>query len=93
MLVAFAIGFAEANEEGKRLQDQIVAIAHNAGMAILGPNCQGLINSAKPVSYIWTTLRIQARPSRIPRPKRLGDDGAHEQPPWCAVEPRGLERQ
>ena len=48
--VVLAIGFAEANEEGKRLQEQIVTIAHDAGMAMLGPNCQGLINFAKPVS-------------------------------------------
>jgi acyl-CoA synthetase (NDP forming) len=48
--VVLAIGFAEADEEGKRLQQQIVTIAREAGMAILGPNCQGLINFAKPAA-------------------------------------------
>lgn len=62
--VTFAIGFAEANDEGKRLQDEIVAIAHDAGMAILGPNCQGLINFAKPVSLYMDNVYAY-KPGRV----------------------------
>ncbi len=62
--VTFAIGFAEANDEGKRLQDEIVAIAHRAGMAILGPNCQGLINFAKPVSLYMDNVYAY-KPGRV----------------------------
>jgi len=40
--VAYASGFAEAGEEGARLQDNLRAAA--AAMPVLGPNCYGLIN-------------------------------------------------
>jgi acetate---CoA ligase (ADP-forming) len=42
--VVFAIGFAEADELGRDLERQIRDLAQNTKMAILGPNCQGLIN-------------------------------------------------
>lgn len=62
--VVLAIGFAEANDEGKRLQEQIVTVAHDAGMAILGPNCQGLINFAKPVSLYMDNVYAY-KPGRV----------------------------
>jgi acyl-CoA synthetase (NDP forming) len=62
--VVLAIGFAEANEEGKQLQEQIVRIANDAGMAILGPNCQGLINFAKPVSLYMDNVYAY-KPGRV----------------------------
>ena len=48
--VVLAFGFAEADGAGKELHDQLVSIAQEAGMAILGPNCQGLVNFAKPTA-------------------------------------------
>ena len=36
-------GFGESGEEGKKLQDEIVAIARENRIAMLGPNCLGLI--------------------------------------------------
>ena len=39
-------GFAESGDEGKALQDEIVTIAKNAGMRIVGPNCIGSIGGA-----------------------------------------------
>jgi acetyl-CoA synthetase (ADP-forming) len=43
--VIITTGFAEANEDGARLQDEIVARARSAGMRIMGPNCMGVINT------------------------------------------------
>ena len=40
----FSAGFAEIGSDGKKLQDEIVEIAHRAGMRLVGPNCQGLMN-------------------------------------------------
>ncbi|MCX8118376.1 MAG: CoA-binding protein [Desulfobacterota bacterium] len=40
-------GFAERDEEGKRLQEEIVAIAQNGGIRILGPNTAGVANPSK----------------------------------------------
>ncbi|MCD6083711.1 CoA-binding protein [Candidatus Aerophobetes bacterium] len=36
-------GFAEAGEEGKRLQDEFLKIAKEAGIRIVGPNCLGTL--------------------------------------------------
>ncbi len=44
--VVFAIGFAEVGEEGVENQLRLQKIARESNMAILGPNCQGLINFA-----------------------------------------------
>jgi len=40
----FSSGFAEAGEEGKKLQQEITALAKETGMRVLGPNCQGMVN-------------------------------------------------
>jgi acetyltransferase len=41
-------GYAEAGEEGRRLQDELVALAESLGLVLAGPNGQGLIST--PVS-------------------------------------------
>lgn len=38
-------GFKEIGDEGERLEKSMVALAREKGMRILGPNCQGIINS------------------------------------------------
>ena len=43
-LIVLAGGFAEVGEEGKRAQQEIAAIAQEAGLALQGPNCLGMIN-------------------------------------------------
>src|SRR5439155_12515259 len=42
--VVMSSGFAETGEEGARAQAQMAAAAKNAGMRLIGPNCQGLAN-------------------------------------------------
>lgn len=39
-----ANGFAESGEEGRQLQDRLLATARHYGMRILGPNSLGLVN-------------------------------------------------
>lgn len=43
--VVLAGGFAEANDEGKVLQDEMVKIAHRGGVRIIGPNTSGIFNT------------------------------------------------
>ncbi|MBR1231715.1 acetate--CoA ligase family protein [Bradyrhizobium sp. AUGA SZCCT0182] len=43
--VVLAGGFAEADEEGKALQDEMVAIARRGGVRIIGPNTSGIFNT------------------------------------------------
>jgi acetyltransferase len=43
--VVFAIGFVETGDvDGRTRQDRVVEAARKGGMALIGPNCQGLIN-------------------------------------------------
>jgi len=42
--VIYGGGFAEAGEEGRRLQDAIAGISREAGIALCGPNCMGIVN-------------------------------------------------
>jgi acetate---CoA ligase (ADP-forming) len=43
--VLYGAGFSETGEEGRALQDRVVAMAREAGMRLLGPNCMGLFNA------------------------------------------------
>lgn len=45
--VVIASGFAEASDEGARNQAEMTRIARQAGMRLVGPNCEGLINFHK----------------------------------------------
>jgi len=41
-VTAFTSGFAETDEEGKRMQQQIAERATAAGLPLIGPNCMGI---------------------------------------------------
>ncbi len=45
-VVLITAGFAEIGTEGKALQDKVVAIAREAGIRFVGPNCMGLWSAA-----------------------------------------------
>jgi len=48
----FTSGFAESeSDEGRELQDQIVAMAREADLPLIGPNCMGLYNPAVGVRF------------------------------------------
>lgn len=42
--VVFSAGFGELGGEGRVMQDRLSALARERGLAILGPNCLGLVN-------------------------------------------------
>jgi len=50
-VVIFTAGFGEKGEEGRKLERQIVAIAHRGGTRIIGPNCQGIYCPASRVTH------------------------------------------
>lgn len=61
--VVFAIGFGEADERGRELESQLKSLAVDAGMAIIGPNCQGVINFAQSAPlYMDAVQPYQAGP-------------------------------
>ncbi|MBP1720038.1 MAG: acdAB [Deltaproteobacteria bacterium] len=40
--VVISAGFAEANQEGQKLQQEVSRLAKDAGIPLVGPNCMGL---------------------------------------------------
>ena len=44
----YSDGFAETGEEGRSLQERLVATARAGGMRLTGPNCMGMINTHMP---------------------------------------------
>jgi acyl-CoA synthetase (NDP forming) len=48
-VIIFTSGFSEMGGEGVRLQRQLTHIAQDAGIGVVGPNCQGMINVADKV--------------------------------------------
>ena len=44
----YSDGFAETGDEGRRLQEKLVATARAGGMRLTGPNCMGMINTHMP---------------------------------------------
>ncbi len=44
--VVFSAGFAESGDEGRRIQEEMAAVAGDGAMRVLGPNCLGVFSSA-----------------------------------------------
>jgi acyl-CoA synthetase (NDP forming) len=53
-------GFAERGDESRRLQDRIAAICREAGIALCGPNCMGILSPAESVSTYLQEIRDPA---------------------------------
>ena len=66
--IVFASGFSEEHsEEGTELEEEMKRLSQKYGMAILGPNCAGLLNNVKKIN-MWgmaCTLDMQTRPTGI----------------------------
>ena len=59
--IIFDGGFAERGEEGQRRQEELTAICREAGIALCGPNCMGVVNPHARSSIYIQTLRDPAR--------------------------------
>jgi len=49
-------GFAEADEEGAKLQEELASIARRYGIRVVGPNCQGVNNPHHHMCASWPLL-------------------------------------
>jgi len=45
--IIFASGFGEMGEEGKKYENEIIEVAKQGNLRLVGPNCQGIINLQK----------------------------------------------
>jgi acetyl coenzyme A synthetase (ADP forming)-like protein len=64
-LVIVTAGFAEMGPKGKEMQDEIVGLAHDYGMRVVGPNCFGLLNTDPAYSLNATFAPDQALLGRV----------------------------
>lgn len=58
--VIFDGGFAERGEDGRKVQAEIAGICREAGIALCGPNCMGVLNPHDRSSVYMQELRDQA---------------------------------
>ena len=63
-LIVFGAGFAEAGDEGRAAQAELAKIARDAGMALEGPNCLGMVNFVDGVCLTFGVA--QPRPVKGP---------------------------
>jgi len=61
----FASGFAEADEEGKRLQREIENLAEESQLLLCGPNCVGVVNVVGHVGMCSAPLSESLRPGQV----------------------------
>jgi acyl-CoA synthetase (NDP forming) len=59
--VIYAGGFGEEGSEGKALQSRIVQISQDAGIALCGPNCMGVVNPLHRSSTYIQEVRDDSR--------------------------------
>ena len=53
--VVLSAGFAETGDEGRRLQQELVAVSAEAGVRLLGPNCLGLLNVERALALSFSS--------------------------------------
>ena len=65
----FSAGFAEIGPAGKKMQRDMVARAHAAGLRLIGPNCMGLVNvqgkMPLTVNAVLDQVELQAGPLSV----------------------------
>src|SRR3954468_20839914 len=87
--VVMASGFGETGEAGLALQNHMVAVARQAGMRIIGPNCQGIANFATGAvanfSTIFHEMECLDGPVAI-----ISQSGANSQAIYTLLRAKGL---
>jgi acetyl coenzyme A synthetase (ADP forming)-like protein len=70
--VVITAGFAEADEEGKALQKQLLEKVRGHGMRMVGPNCMGLLNTEAAIRLNASFSPIFPPPGRIAMSSQSG---------------------
>ena len=64
--VIYDSGFAELGEDGARLQAEVADLCREAGMAVCGPNCMGILNPpARVTTYKQTVMDATVLPGNV----------------------------
>ncbi len=64
-LVVITAGYAEAGDEGRERQRDLVAQVRNHGVRMVGPNCMGLINATQDVRLNASFSPLVPPPGRV----------------------------
>lgn len=64
--IIISAGFSEVGPEGKAQQDQMVAIARQSGLRLVGPNSQGLANFGSGAITSFSTMFLEHEPQDGP---------------------------
>ncbi|MVW70987.1 acetate--CoA ligase family protein [Bordetella sp. 15P40C-2] len=73
--VVFSSGFAELGTEGRAMQERLSALAREHGVAVVGPNCLGVINGHTGLIASFTTA-LETTPLRSGRFSFVSQSGA-----------------
>jgi acetate---CoA ligase (ADP-forming) len=64
-LIVITAGFKEVGPAGREREQELLAIAHRYGMRMIGPNCLGVVNTARDVSMNATFAPIMPPPGPV----------------------------
>ncbi len=64
-MVVITAGFREVGPDGRRLEDEVLAVVREAGMRMVGPNCLGILNADPAVSLDATFASTWPRPGGV----------------------------
>ncbi len=64
-LVVISAGFSEVGKEGKKRELELLAVCHEYGMRMIGPNCFGIVNTSPDVRLNATFGKINPKIGRI----------------------------
>jgi acetate---CoA ligase (ADP-forming) len=64
-LVVITAGFKEVGPAGRVREQELLAIAHGAGMRMIGPNCLGVVSTAPDVSMNATFAPVMPPPGPV----------------------------
>lgn len=87
--IVLASGFGETSEEGRRLQERMTAVAGEAGMRVVGPNCQGVANFSNGAVLTFSTMYLEEPPEDGPVAV-ISQSGSMSQVPYSFLRARGI---
>lgn len=78
-VVIFSAGFAEVDDEGRQIQEEIASIANQHNVRVLGPNCLGMFNVNQGVYATFSTIIEKQTPlkGKIGFVSQSGAFGSH----------------
>jgi acyl-CoA synthetase (NDP forming) len=86
--VVLASGFAETSAGGRQAQDRMAGVAREAGMRLVGPNCQGVTNFANGAVLSFSTMYLEEPPADGPIAV-ISQSGSMSQVPYAMLRQRG----